>query len=92
MSLYNGRRVAVFVASVLALYGTECHLCGQDGADSADHVIPRSKGGPVWDLANARPAHKLCNIRRGAQDLAAWFAAHPLPVGTPRPLAPSRDW
>lgn len=92
MSDYSGRRVREFVARVLALHGTVCHLCGRDGANSADHLEPRSKGGAVWDVANARPSHKRCNIRRGARSLADWFAAHPLPVQSPAPLPPSRKW
>lgn len=77
------------VAIVLRVKGTRCHLCGQDGADSADHVIPRSKGGDD-SLANLEPAHGGCNRARSDTDLAEWRARHPLPV---RPaLAPSRKW
>lgn len=90
---YSGRRVRAFVDRVLAHYGTTCHLCGRDGANSADHVIPRSKGGAVWDLTNARPSHHKCNLRRGAQDLDAYLLANPhtLPSTTPTPL-PRKDW
>lgn len=41
-----------------------CHLCGKPGADSVDHVIPRSLGGSD-DLTNLRPAHFTCNSSRG---------------------------
>lgn len=34
-----------------------CWLCGQRGADTVDHVIERSAGGPLYDPANLRPAH-----------------------------------
>jgi 5-methylcytosine-specific restriction endonuclease McrA len=44
---------------------TICALCGHPGADSVDHIIPVSKGGALYDLANLRPAHHDCNSRRG---------------------------
>lgn len=86
---WGGRRLQRTVQLVLEVYGTECHLCLTDGADTADHVIPRSKGGAVWDLDNLRPAHLACNLARGALDLAEWFRRHP----PSRPaLQPSRKW
>jgi 5-methylcytosine-specific restriction endonuclease McrA len=42
-----------------------CWLCGHDGADSVDHVIPLSRGGARLDPANLRPAHSRCNSKRG---------------------------
>lgn len=91
---WGGRRVQRLVALVLAHYGTDCHLCSDRShmADSADHVVPRSKGGAVWDLANLRPAHHGCNVARQDIDLDEWFRRHPL-TPTDRPaLAPSRKW
>lgn len=41
-----------------------CWLCGNHGADTADHVIPKSHGG-TDDIHNLRPAHKRCNSARG---------------------------
>jgi 5-methylcytosine-specific restriction protein A len=38
---------------VFATYGDTCHLCGQPGADTIDHVTP----GDDHSLANLRPAH-----------------------------------
>jgi 5-methylcytosine-specific restriction endonuclease McrA len=67
----------------LGEYGTVCWLCGRDGADSADHVLPRSRGGSDA-LENLRPAHRACNSARGnrigsaqrpARDGSGWFAA-----------------
>jgi 5-methylcytosine-specific restriction endonuclease McrA len=51
---------------VLAEYGNVCWLCGQPvpGLPSADHVIPRSRGGSD-DIENLRPAHLACNVKRG---------------------------
>lgn len=75
--------------ATLVTKGTVCHLCGQDGATTADHVIPRSKGGADV-LGNLEPAHNACNRARSDMDLDAWFRLHPLPT---RPaLTPSREW
>jgi 5-methylcytosine-specific restriction endonuclease McrA len=53
-------------ASVLASDGI-CWLCGEPGADSADHVTPRAHGGALLDPNNVRPAHLTCNLRRGTR-------------------------
>ncbi|MFE7354381.1 HNH endonuclease [Streptomyces sp. NPDC057543] len=52
-----------------------CWLCGHniDGTLNAkhsmsftlDHLVPLSKGGDLLDPANARPAHRRCNSKRG---------------------------
>lgn len=86
---WGGRKVAALTALVLSTYGTSCHLCGGPGANSSDHVVPRSKGGG-HDLSNLRPSHRGCNIARGDLDLDQWFRKHPLPT---RPaLPPSKEW
>ena len=41
---------------VFDLYGDECWLCHQGGADTIDHIIPLIHGG-TDDLDNLRPAH-----------------------------------
>lgn len=51
---------------ILRRDGWVCWLCGQDGADTVDHVIPRSRGGESSD-DNLRAAHRSCNARRGAR-------------------------
>jgi 5-methylcytosine-specific restriction endonuclease McrA len=82
-----GQRIA---KATLALYGTRCALCGEDGADSSDHRVPMALGGHPTDLANRQPAHLDCNRRRGSLTLEQWFARNPLPTrATP---SPSRDW
>lgn len=43
-----------------------CYLCGQYGADTADHVIPKALGG-TDDLDNLRASHVACNSRKGAR-------------------------
>ncbi|PZG47479.1 hypothetical protein C1I98_13325 [Spongiactinospora gelatinilytica] len=53
-----------------------CWICGHDGADTADHVIPLSLGGDPLAPENLRPAHgvrgcrtcgRKCNSSRGAK-------------------------
>ncbi|MBF6483855.1 HNH endonuclease [Nocardia otitidiscaviarum] len=85
---WTGRRAQALRALTLATYGITCHLCGRPGATTADHVIPRSRGGSD-SLANLRPAHLTCNSMRGDMPLEEWFARYPLRALS---LAPSRDW
>jgi len=49
-----------------------CHLCGLPGAESVDHLVPRSKGG-TNDRRNLAPAHISCNARRGDRSLTAFY-------------------
>jgi 5-methylcytosine-specific restriction endonuclease McrA len=46
-----------------------CCLCGKPNANSADHVVPRSKGGSNR-LTNLIPSHLSCNSSRKAKGLA----------------------
>lgn len=87
---WAGRRATELTALTLATYGRVCHLCGRPGADSADHLIPRSCGGDD-SLDNLRPAHKSCNSTRGDLALATWFDKHPRTRPSDR-AAPSRTW
>jgi 5-methylcytosine-specific restriction endonuclease McrA len=76
---YNGRRVDQLRQAVFMQYGRICHLCGLSGADTVDHLIPKSiRPDLMWVVSNCRPAHKRCNESRGT---------NPLPV---RELA--EDW
>lgn len=52
-----------------------CHLCGHDGADGVDHVVPLVAGG-TEDPSNLAPAHDQqpcatcgirCNRAKGAK-------------------------
>lgn len=69
---WGGRRAQRLTALCLSTYGTRCWLCGHDGADSADHVLPRSRGGSDH-IDNLRPSHftrcptcgQRCNQARG---------------------------
>ncbi|MGE5229466.1 MAG: HNH endonuclease [Deltaproteobacteria bacterium] len=40
-----------------------CHWCGRP-ANTADHVLPASHGGDLWDPANIVAACQLCNRAR----------------------------
>jgi 5-methylcytosine-specific restriction endonuclease McrA len=66
---------------VIELYGINCHICSKEIDFNAprncknerweyglhiDHLIPLSLGG-FDSLANVRPAHALCNIKKGAK-------------------------
>jgi 5-methylcytosine-specific restriction endonuclease McrA len=65
---------------VVARWGTVCHICGKEIDMNAprkvgtrgwkrglhlDHVIPMSRGGEDT-LANVKPTHGLCNLRKHA--------------------------
>ncbi|WP_084653994.1 HNH endonuclease [Nocardia altamirensis] len=85
---WSGRRAQALRLLCLATYGSTCHLCGRRGATTADHVIPRSKGG-TDALENLRPAHKSCNSSRGDMWLHEWYATRRYQATT---SAPSREW
>lgn len=66
---------------VLEMYGSNCHICnepidldaprasrykGWERGLHLDHVIPISKGGSDT-IDNVRPAHGVCNLRKGTQ-------------------------
>ena len=93
MRKWGGNSAARLVVAVLDKYGDRCHLCGGPGADSADHLIVRSRGGPDT-LDNLRPVHHntgpQCNRRRVNMSMQEWAERY----GTPNtePLPPSRDW
>lgn len=68
---WSGRYAQRVTRIVLHVQGRVCWLCGNEQirrpADSADHVIPRSRGGTDV-MENLRPAHRLCNSTRRAED------------------------
>ena len=88
MKGWQGRASQALTRLCLETYGTTCHLCGQPGATTADHLVPRNKGGSNA-LANLAPAHGSCNSARGDMDLIEWFEKHPKPS---QRIAPSRAW
>jgi len=52
----SGRALQTLRKRVFATYGDVCWLCGQDGADTIDHLLMVSQGGSNT-LDNLRPAH-----------------------------------
>lgn len=52
----RGRRNGKLREAVFQYYGTVCWLCGQEGADTIDHLVMISNGG-TNELDNLRPAH-----------------------------------
>ncbi len=82
---WGGRRAQVWVAQVLDTYGTVCHLCRHDQADSGDHLRPRiTHPHLAYDVANGRPVHHKpcptcgvrCNIRRKAKPVTTAAAVN----------------
>lgn len=51
---------------VLERDGYVCQLCGLPGATTADHVVPKARGGSD-DPSNLVAAHNPCNARKGAR-------------------------
>lgn len=53
-----------------------CYLCGKliltQQELSADHIIPKSKGG-LTISSNLKPAHKLCNCKKGSKLLSTYL-------------------
>ncbi|CAB0518955.1 HNH endonuclease [Corynebacterium diphtheriae] len=87
---WGGRHAQRLTALVLATYGDRCHLCGELGADTADHLIPRAVGGDD-SLENMRPAHRSCNCSRQDMPLAEWRARRIDATRASR-AQPSRPW
>lgn len=82
---WKGKYSASVTAYVLETQGTVCWLCGKAGADTADHITPRSQCG-TDDPDNLRPAHlSPCNSRRGDRDP---FTPDPDPQPTGVGLSP----
>ena len=52
----SGEALRKLRAQVFSMYGDQCWLCGGDGADTIDHLLPVVDGGDD-DLDNLRPAH-----------------------------------
>jgi len=92
----NGHRRNQLRRTVLAEEDV-CWLCGQpvdkslpphlDGSPEVDEVVPVALGGDPLDRANARLAHRLCNVRRGQETKAQLRAKRRL-----TPFETSRSW
>ena len=52
----RGRALQTLRKKVFLTYGDICWLCGQEGADTIDHLVMVSHGGSN-SIENLRPAH-----------------------------------
>lgn len=56
------------VPAAFDAYGTACYVCGSDGADTIDHVVP----GDDHSLDNLRPIHDAvyphCHRRKSSEE------------------------
>ena len=81
MKSWGGRASQALVALTLAEFGATCWLRWDSKctkvATTADHVIPRSRGGPDA-LDNLRPACLHCNSARGDRPWPGSAAIVPL--------------
>ena len=68
----------VSYTAIIAEHGMVCHLCGGDIAGledlHMDHVIPLARGGK-HSAENIRPAHAVCNMRKGIKIVATELRA-----------------
>lgn len=65
MAFRYARRAASYSrAGVIQRDRGRCAYCGRRGADTMDHVVPRSRGG-VTGWLNAVAAHRECNRAKG---------------------------
>lgn len=79
------RRAPLNRRSIFARDGHRCQYCGAL-AESIDHVIPRSKGGPhTWE--NVVAACRSCNVRKGDRLLAHTAMRLRRPPAAPRESA-----
>lgn len=65
--------------AVLNRDGRRCRYCG-NRADTADHVLPRTRGGPTT-LDNLVAACNPCNRSKKDRTLAEWVATGSAPAG-----------
>ena len=79
---------------VLARDGRICWVC-QSEATQVDHIVPRVKGGDMWDMDNLAAICAKCNQRKGdrvflgGQSTPPVFLGHSLPeTRVAQPLSP----
>lgn len=76
----SGSREQHINRAVMEKYGGVCHLCGHQGSDQVDHVIPLAPAArlpehrhlsPAWvdSFANRRPVHaEPCHAAKTAEE------------------------
>lgn len=55
-------------------------------AVEVDHIVPRSRGGDMYDLENLQLTHSRCNRRKGSRmesDYLPETVVNPLPISNP---------
>jgi 5-methylcytosine-specific restriction endonuclease McrA len=77
---YVGGRATRMTRYVLERDGYVCCWCG-GRADTAEHIVPQSLGGAIWDPGNLAAACRACNCNRGNR-----------PRPSRVPARPSRAW
>lgn len=77
---YRHNRAVILAASTI------CHICGEPGSDSTDHIIPVKLGG-TDDPWNLKPAHHNTPNSHGIKCNRTKSAKLPEPR-----LTTTRDW
>ena len=66
-----------------------CRLCRvrnpdcPNPAEEVDHIVPRSKGGPLFDPSNLQPLCKECHYRKTSKEVAGPVRTGACIHGTP---------
>jgi 5-methylcytosine-specific restriction endonuclease McrA len=76
-------------AHILA-HSRVCIVCGHEGSQDTDHIIPISKGGAPLDPANLAPIHGVDGCPQCKRTCNQEKSDRPLSEVTS--LNPSRDW
>ncbi|MFN0092312.1 MAG: HNH endonuclease [Acidimicrobiales bacterium] len=79
------RRATLSRRAIFHRDGHRCQYCGRD-AESIDHVVPRSRGGPhTWE--NVVAACRRCNLAKGNRLLGETTMALTRPPQAPKHLS-----
>lgn len=74
---------------ILIRDGYTCQLCGAEGADSVDHIVPRRLGGTDHD-DNLQTLCRRCNSSKGGRFFSG-EGHHPTPPGSLSPRNESKS-
>lgn len=62
-----------FRQAILEAWGHACAYCGEAGANTLDHVLPRHRGG-LTVRANLVAACQRCNLSKSSESWREWFS------------------